>query len=320
MSNSLKEWIALALLAARKEAGFDTAESAAIHFGWSVSRYRAHESGTRNILEDDLVKYAQGFGLPLERLARPDPRQVDRKLSDLRVKAENQARQMANRLRCARILRGYRSARTTAPSIGVKTPTYLKHENGENRLSGDAAEFYARSFGISLQWLQMGSIPSGLGAEIDRDMRSVLRHPEAYLFKVEPSMPSLPTGETISLKPGRPQKRTLKIPEYKWSDIEANRADLRATKPSGVATLPMLPSEEVEGGTVFLVVVDEPGCQLPQHSRVIVSPSGPSENGSLVYNGCALEIFAALPERASKSRTVLGRVIGQIDPFFRKST
>jgi hypothetical protein len=60
MSISQKKWMALALVAARKGAGFETAESAAIHFRWPISRYRAHESGTRKILEGDLVKHAEG--------------------------------------------------------------------------------------------------------------------------------------------------------------------------------------------------------------------------------------------------------------------
>jgi hypothetical protein len=306
--------VARALQAARKSAGFHTAESAAIHFGWPVARYRAHESGTRNILDDDLARYAQGFRLPFRSLANPDPQKTERKLSKLR----ELDKQVAQRLRCARILRGYPSARKAGPAVGVKSPTYLKHENGENRLSADMAEFYALTFRISSSWLQTGELPSGLGP-LDEKIRAVLENPERYVSQVEPCAPSPSAGDLIDLKPGRPQKRTVKIPEYRWSDLEKSGADITTTLPHGLTTFPMLSSEEADGSMTFSVVVDKTNGQLPQYSRLIVSAAGDTGEGDyLIFDGRQLGVFPLEPSQATKVKdVVLGRVIGRLQTFFK---
>jgi hypothetical protein len=312
--------VAQALRAARKSANFDTAESAALHFGWPVARYRAHESGTRHALDDDLKKYAQGFGLAVARLAKPDPRELERKLSGIREAADNQTKQIANRLRCARILRGYRSARIAATAVGLKTPTYLKHENGQNRLSGDVKEFYAQVFKISVQWLQTGQLPSGFGRLIDEKIRSVLEHPERYVSQVEVSARSPPASDLVDLKPGRPQKRTLKITEYCWSELERNGGVLSNTLPHGLATFPMLASEESGRSMIFSVVVDKPGCQLTKHSRVLVSAGGGTEEGDyLILYGEQLGVFSLRLGQARRERhRILGRVIGRLENLSRE--
>jgi hypothetical protein len=319
MTKSDDRPVARALQAARRSAGFDTAESAAIHFGWPVARYRAHESGTRNASDDDLIKYAQGFGLPLGRLARPDPRQIERKLSSIREKADDQAKQTAKRLRCARILRGYRSARTAAPAVGVKSPTYTKHENGENRIAPDMVGFYAQMFRVSPSWLQTGELPSGLGARLDEKIRAVVEHPESYVSQVEPEPSLQPAGGPMDLKPGRPQKRTVRIAEYRWSDLELNEADVTATLPHGLTTFPMLSSEEDDGSMIFSVVVDKRDSQLPRHSRVIVWAGGQTKGDYLISDGRKLGVFSLDPSQARRNKhVVLGRVIGRLEPLARE--
>lgn len=49
------------LTAARLEAGFRSARSAAMEFGWPESTYRAHEAGTRTIGYDDAQRYVARF-------------------------------------------------------------------------------------------------------------------------------------------------------------------------------------------------------------------------------------------------------------------
>jgi SOS-response transcriptional repressor LexA len=58
MRNELK---AERLRAARKKAGYDTAQDACDAFGWKVAAYRHHENGTRSFGPDAAKKYARAF-------------------------------------------------------------------------------------------------------------------------------------------------------------------------------------------------------------------------------------------------------------------
>lgn len=51
------------LVQAREYAGYGSARSAALSFGWPESSYRAHEAGTRGIGKNDADKYAQAFNI-----------------------------------------------------------------------------------------------------------------------------------------------------------------------------------------------------------------------------------------------------------------
>jgi Helix-turn-helix domain len=116
-----------ALKAARKAAGFPTAAAAAAHFGWSVARYRSHESGIRSFGAEDLKRYAKAFGVKKDQLTFPDQRVISAQLLRTRKRADDQRREVAMRLRVARILRGYQSAICASLDLGIVTPTYLKH-------------------------------------------------------------------------------------------------------------------------------------------------------------------------------------------------
>jgi len=61
MDKKLRKAQGARLLAARKTAGFRSAREAALANGWAESTYRAHESGTRTIGQDDAEKYARRF-------------------------------------------------------------------------------------------------------------------------------------------------------------------------------------------------------------------------------------------------------------------
>lgn len=66
----------------------------------------------------------------------------------------------ADRLRRARIARGFETAADAARAFGWPKPTYTSHENGTRGLSRQAAARYARAFGMSTAGLL------GLGAEV----------------------------------------------------------------------------------------------------------------------------------------------------------
>lgn len=313
--------VSRALQAVRKASGFETATAAAVHFGWPVSRYRSHESGTRNIPEEDLVKYSKAFRVAVKHLADPDPKQIAHQLTELRKAADDARRQVARRLRCARILRGFPSALKAAAAIGVKAPTYLKHENGDNGINDEMAEFYANAFEVSRSWLQTGRFPSRLGEAVDARIRSVLSHPENHLALAEKRVPLSEEAFRVSLRPGRPSTRTMKIPEYRWSELEKNRADVRSSLPHGLVLVPSVAPEETDA-SIFSVFVDQEHGQLEQYSRVFISTcSHTVEAEYLILVGRQLGVVSLKTGQAAKvkDKIVVGRVIGRLQPLHLES-
>lgn len=73
----------------------------------------------------------------------------------------------AERLRTARKQAGYANASDAAEAFGWKGSTYLGHENGSRGLRPDAAERYARAFGVRAEWLLFGT--GGVPVRVDRD-------------------------------------------------------------------------------------------------------------------------------------------------------
>lgn len=75
------------------------------------------------------------------------------------------------RLRHARQSAGYKSASKAAEAIGVKTSTYIAHENGQNKFDLDVAKRYARKFRADAFWIMAGSedgrdeIPASISSE-----------------------------------------------------------------------------------------------------------------------------------------------------------
>lgn len=62
------------------------------------------------------------------------------------------------RLRAAREAAGYETASAAAEAIGVRSATYLHHENGTRDFSRPGvAERYARFYRVDLEWLLTGS-------------------------------------------------------------------------------------------------------------------------------------------------------------------
>lgn len=69
---------------------------------------------------------------------------------------------MGERLRQARKAK-YKSGRAAALAMGVPFSTYAAHENGQNEFDTEAAQRYARRFGVSAAWLLTGEPELGLG-------------------------------------------------------------------------------------------------------------------------------------------------------------
>lgn len=65
------------LIQAREFAKYDSANAAALRFGWPASTYRAHENGTRNYKVGDAHRYAEAFGVNFDWLWHGKGKMVD---------------------------------------------------------------------------------------------------------------------------------------------------------------------------------------------------------------------------------------------------
>jgi len=63
LDESAKKLSAERLLSARAAAGFRSARSAAIRFGWTIPTYGAHENGTNGFSPSDAQKYGDAFNV-----------------------------------------------------------------------------------------------------------------------------------------------------------------------------------------------------------------------------------------------------------------
>jgi phage repressor protein C with HTH and peptisase S24 domain len=70
----------------------------------------------------------------------------------------------ADRLRQARIAKGYDQASDAAAAFGWNRNTYLSNENGNAPFSYKKAAVYAQAFGVAADWLYSGSEGGGRGA------------------------------------------------------------------------------------------------------------------------------------------------------------
>lgn len=61
-----------------------------------------------------------------------------------------------DRLKEARIRAGYDSASDAAKALGVTQSAYIHHENGTRGIPPKMAEFYAKRFKVTPQWLLWG--------------------------------------------------------------------------------------------------------------------------------------------------------------------
>ena len=65
----------------------------------------------------------------------------------------------SDRLKEARVLRGFTSAAQAAEAIGLNKSTYRHHENGTRDIQTEAAQRYARFFHTQPEWILYGKKP-----------------------------------------------------------------------------------------------------------------------------------------------------------------
>jgi hypothetical protein len=65
-------------------------------------------------------------------------------------------REIAARLKRARIDAGFRTASDAARAVSIAGPTYLAHENGTRAVRSVMLEYYANAFRVRVEWLLTG--------------------------------------------------------------------------------------------------------------------------------------------------------------------
>ena len=68
-------------------------------------------------------------------------------------------KEVADRLRQARVAAGYDSAAEAADALDMREPSYAAHENGGRAISLRKAVEYAKFFDVNLVWLATGEHP-----------------------------------------------------------------------------------------------------------------------------------------------------------------
>lgn len=162
----------------RRRAGFSSASAAAAAFGWSASTLSAHESARRRIAPLDAERYSWAFDC--ESATFQDPSRAAAKLEQLRREAapsgptprEPSRLDVGRRLTFARRVRGFKKRSSACATFGFPRPTLTAHELGSSAIPDAQGRIYAKAYGISLDWLANGILPSGLGVPIDRRLRS----------------------------------------------------------------------------------------------------------------------------------------------------
>lgn len=120
-------------------------------------------------------------------------------MANTRVKID--AQEQGERLRKARIQRGFQSARSACEFFGWNYNTYTQHENGTGALSPRNAPRYAEAYGVSAAWLLTGEgageqvpmlpvsgkVSAGVWVEVDIDFNE--HRDSAEMVPADPSYP-----------------------------------------------------------------------------------------------------------------------------------
>lgn len=216
------------LHAARTTAGFKSTRDAALRFGWAPGLYSAHETAQRHFDAETGRIYADAFGVSHAWLmdGRGQGPAVD-PVREARFKirkklAKPPPQDAAGRLRVARRLAGYRSVSDAAKAIDVKRSTLSAHENGQNDLSREAAIYYSKAYGVEVDWLLSGKLPSGLSNQAQAALGALISvhdEPESralpYFRGLQREVPV--PRKTISKEPSKADKSAPpgdRVPEY----------------------------------------------------------------------------------------------------------
>ncbi|NDB67803.1 MAG: XRE family transcriptional regulator [Methylocystaceae bacterium] len=167
-SQSNSELAANRLQKARLDAGFLSANHAAITFGWSIKTYSLHEEGAKHFDKDTAKKYSKAFNIDgdwLSSLCEDFLIKSKAKVKNINDEEEKKRREQqatnkrklvaAKRLRLAREDAGYHTANHAAMRFRWNMKVYLQHEIGTKFFDEETALKYARAFNVGDDWFSI---------------------------------------------------------------------------------------------------------------------------------------------------------------------
>ena len=186
-----QQWYASrALRQARKAAGFVSASAAAEALGFTNAKYRAQEAGSRPISLEDAKVYAAALSVPLSALLEEKSAFFNKTRTQAQFveavakrKAQEIKLEVSRRLKVARVTRGFDTGVQAAEAMGIPVPTYLGHEAGKSSLSAATTRLYAAFLAINDNWLQNGTLPSGLGTKLDECLIQIKDAEDAAAYR-----------------------------------------------------------------------------------------------------------------------------------------
>lgn len=321
------------LQSARLRAGYTSARAAAVRFGLSLARLRAHESGEAAISGDDLRHYAEIFGVDPAWL-RGEEATAPRPSSQATVPFSSSIESLpAGRLRLARRLAGYRSVQAAADAHGWTRSRLSAHEINQNRLLPHQAAEYGRAFNVLPEWLLTGEGPSGYPPDVEADLPRLLALYDLPDSQARPQLPKLVSPKALLHQPRTvsailPQKagevRRFDfevIDEYdEPSIISALTSQDRVRKPATRRQwgLPpdfltgVLGAESASGCFVLAIAGD---AVLNPGDRVVIAPIKGRPADQETYAVCRDKKIILMPGREARDShgrdaIVVGRVIG----------
>lgn len=323
------------LQSARLQAGYTSARAAAVRFGLSLSRLRAHESGEAPISAEDLRHYAEIFGADAAWLvgSRSESAATAGHRSQAPLPSSVTETSPAGRLRLARRLAGYRSVQAAADAYGWTRSRLSAHEINQNRLLPQQAAEYGRAFNVLPEWLLTGEGPSGYPPDVESDLPRLLA---LYSLPDSQARPQLPKLVSPKVSPHQTRAVSALLPQ---KGVEVRRLDFDVIdeydEPSIVAALTSedrvrKPAAHRQWGvppdflTEVLGAESQSGCfvlaiardaVLNSGDRVVVAPIKGRPADQETYAVCLnkkIIVMSGRQARAQDDRVaiVIGRVIG----------
>lgn len=193
----------------------------------------------------------------------------------------------AQRLKLARVIAGYRTARAFSDKHGIAQSTYSLHESGGRGLTEDVAEEYARFLGnCSPGWLQFG------------EGRSPMNGVEANPTHQEVAPAALNPFYIVGSVEADAWREAIELPQEEWEPVQFEaRPEYQGAKRFGLRVRGQSMNEHYPPGSILDCVNLIDIHRQPQHGdHVVVYRRGPSDLieatvKELVINGLRWELW-----------------------------
>ncbi len=167
-----------------------------------------------------------------------------------------------DRLKQAREAAGYRRRTAAAARAGVSYSTFGAHENGQNGISPDMADIYARAFGVDRSWLLFGDSAQGATSPLTQTPGGHDLVDATVVGWVESDV----WQDSGSIDPGQTNRETRVIaPHPRYPNATHIIFDVRGDRFDQLAP---------NGSQIVCVPFGETGLVAPLNGQIIVTEHG----------------------------------------------